>query len=143
MMLKKLIVTTPSPQHRYEAQLKLAQWSALQGNYEEAIRIYNDCLQRYDDRLKVIDCRYNRAEVQRRKGDFHTAMEQWQKLARQYPNDRTAAEALLAAASVAHNALQDLPQARTLYQAYLDLPPALRPMTEQVKAKLATIGGPH
>jgi hypothetical protein len=50
------------------------------------------------------------------------AVKDWNSIAKRYPDDEIAAEALSAAASLAHKTMQDLPQAGNLYRAYLDLP---------------------
>lgn len=140
-LLKEFIENSPSTEKSYEAYLKLANCYALQEKYNDAVTLYSTCLDRYQkDVLKTIDCLYNRAEMKRRKGDYKAAVKDWNSIAKRYPDDEIAAEALLAAASLAHETMQDLPQARNLYQAYLDLPKDDSAMEERIKEKLAAIG---
>jgi tetratricopeptide (TPR) repeat protein len=120
--LTEFIENSPEDESRYAAYLKLANCHVYQNEYNEAIRIYTTCLRIYPgDSLKTIDCLYNRAEIKRKKGNYQAAIADWQHIAERFPDDEVAAESLLAAASVAHEILLDLPQAKHLYQSYLDL----------------------
>lgn len=122
LILKKFILDSPSEEDRYSAYLKLANCYALQKKYDDAIDIYSTCLKKYpEDVLKCIDCLYNRAEMQRRKGAYQTAIEDWRLIAQRYPTDDLAPKALLKAASAARKEMHDPKQAEQIYAACLAL----------------------
>lgn len=76
--------------------LQLVTCHAMQNNYDEAIHLYNECLQRYpEDVLKTIDCLCNRAEMKHRKGDYQAAIEDWRHIAKRFPTDEVAAEVVV------------------------------------------------
>lgn len=142
--LAERLRNAPADESRYGVSLKLATCHAMQNDYDAAIRIYSECLRRYpDDALKTIDCLYNRAEMKRRKGDYQAAIKDWKRIAERFPTDELAAEAMLAAASVARDSLRDMPQARQLYAACLKLSKPNSPMARMVEEKMAAMSVPE
>jgi tetratricopeptide (TPR) repeat protein len=141
--LTEYIQNAPENEQQYGTRLKLATCYALQANYDAAIRLYTECLHQYPgDNLKVVDCLYNRAEMKRRKGDYQAAIEDWKAIAERFPADEVAAQGLLAAAAVACDVLQDLPQARQLYKTCLKLAKPHSPIIRIVEEKLAAMDTP-
>lgn len=137
-LLKKSLEETPQLEKRYEAYLTLAGGYVRQKRYGAAIDLYTACLGRYrGDRLKIIDCLFNRAEIRHRDGAHQAAIEDWTTLAGTYPDDPVAAEALLRAAAVAEKNNANPEQARRLFEAYLTLPQKAGAREAMVRQKLA------
>jgi tetratricopeptide (TPR) repeat protein len=145
-LLKRCLEETADLEARYEAYLTLAGSLVSQKKYGAAIDLYSTCLGRYrGDRLKTIDCLFNRAEIRHRDGAHQAAIEDWSTIAATYPDDPVAAEALLRAAAVAEKNSADPQQARRLYEACLTLAQkggATGAMARQKLASFSQAGAP-
>ena len=142
-LMKEYIAESKKSQKKFNAFLKLAETYVMQQNYDKAMEIYDQCRKTFKgDRKKVIDCIYNKGEMQRRKGDFEAALKTWKDLAESYPGDKGAQNALFSAASMVQRDMKNEKRALRLYREFLDLDPldvnrlnAARNLVDQLKNK--------
>ncbi len=87
-----------------EAQALVGDILRSQGKYQEAIRAYRDYLSKYPDQGKwravqaaVVECEYEEAQAERRKGKDHfdRAIELFRRFLERHPLDRRAADTVL------------------------------------------------
>lgn len=120
----EFIMAYPNDPMLYDMYFKLAEIYIDEKNFDKAIEVFNTCEKVFaNDKVKVIDAAYNIGEMERRKGNFDGAIKAWTDIAKRYPEDIGAQNALYNAAYMAENDKKDLSLAKELYKQYLALKP--------------------
>ncbi len=123
-LLEEFILKYPKKDQINDCYFKIAEIYISEKNFKKAKQTFEKCRNAFaHDIIKTIDSTYNIGEMERRMGRFKEAVKTWTDLARKYPNDQSAQNALYSAGYLTENELKNKNEAVKLYKKYIELNP--------------------